>query len=58
MKVPTHRKLMFIGSLILCGSGAFQNDAVIGGVGVICLVVLSVAEDILDAINDLTKDNQ
>ena len=56
MKVPTHRKLMFIGSLVLAISGLLSNDAVIGGVGVICLVVLSGTQDILDAINKLTKD--
>ncbi len=56
MKIPIHRKLMFIGSVILAVNGLLSGDAVVGGVGVICLVILSVSQDILDAIEKLKND--
>lgn len=55
MKVPIHTKLIFICGVILVVSGILANNAVAGGVGVICLVILSARQDILDAIEKLNN---
>ena len=56
MKVSTSRKLMLIGSVILAVNGMLSGDVIVGGVGIICLVILSTTQEIIDAIDKSNQD--